>query len=153
MAIVNYYAVVILVRQGPLGSDLVRSGDSALSLSINSKGRSTMKAMSRILDLDVDARKRGEASQGRPPKKTREVDSDARDLKFWSPPTAVVRNAAVRRNTQLSAKERKRAQTQVCKRAQKGTKERKMVQKSAKERFCVKSQTTRFETSRFGKSI
>ena len=43
-------------------------------------------------------------------------------------PNAVILNAIGRRNTQMRAKERKRAQTQVRKRAQ----------KSAKERFCIK---------------
>ena len=47
-------------------------------------------------------------------------------------PSAVVLNAVVRRNTQMCAKERKRAQTQVRKRAQKGAKERNL-------RFRVKS--------------
>ena len=58
-------------------------------------------------------------------------------------PKAVVLNTVWRRNTQMrvkSANERKRAQTQVRKRAQNG------VQKSASVQ---KSQTTRFETTRF----
>ena len=46
-------------------------------------------------------------------------------------PNAVVLNTVVRRSTQMSAKERKRAQTQVRKRAQKHARGRKRAQKSA----------------------
>ena len=61
----------------------------------------------------------------------------------------VVLVAVVRRNTQINAKERKRAQLQVRKRAQKG---HKRAQRRAKERFHAKIANNQVETTRVGNS-
>ena len=68
-------------------------------------------------------------------------------------PNVVVLNAVGRRNTQMSAKERKWAQK---KRIRKSAKERKRAHKGTKERQSAlkraRLETTRFETTRYGNS-